>query len=77
MKFINKRKNFNCPFEKVEFGEVFTPSDGNYFYLRIEGDDCKDEDENTVNAVDLSSGQLVYFRDNERVQVVDATLVVE
>ena len=77
MKFIDERKAPEGLFEDVDFGEVFATQKEKTFYLRIAGDDCKSDGYFSVNAIDLSSGQLVYFNDDEKAQVVKATLIIE
>ena len=77
MEFIDERNALESLFQDVDFGEVFSAQKEKTFYLRIEGNDCRDDEYNAVNAVDLSCGQLVYFENDENVQLVNATLVIK
>lgn len=77
MNFIDERETFEIPFEEINYGEVFEIKNKKTFYLRIEGENCKDDGRCTVNAIDLLSGQLVYFKNDEGVQIVNTTLVIK
>ena len=64
---ITNTRNKSCFFEELHYGEVFT-FDGLYYMKVIEDSD--------INAVDLDSGELCYFREGDVVIPVEAELII-
>lgn len=65
---IDKRTERTIKFENVKCGEMFYDSENEIFCLRIQ--ECWDNDEDLVNAVDIVDGQLMsYMPENDVVSV--------
>lgn len=73
MEIIDKRKS-SVKFETVKHGEIFD-SNG-YFYMKTTCSYC-DESGDYDNAVNIESGELIYFKDDDIVMPVKCKLVIE
>lgn len=70
MKIENKRKNFCTPIVDIEFGEIFRHN-GSIFIKTDE------EDDNGWCCVDLVTGEISVFYNDEEVEILNGILIIE
>ena len=73
MEIIDRRKS-SVKFETVKQGEVFEFN--GYFYMKTSSSYCDDSGDYD-NVVNLESGELIYFEDNDIIMPVNCKLVIE
>lgn len=70
MKIENKTKTFYTPIEDIEFGEIFR-HDSSIFMKTDE------EDDGGWLCVDLVTGEISVFYNNDAVEILNGTLTIE
>ena len=66
MQESDNRKNKTVPFKNIKVGDTFFDSENENYAMRIV--DCEDAD-GCVNAVDLETGSLLFY-ENEEVESI-------
>ena len=66
MQVSDNRKNKTVPFKNIKVGDTFFDSENENYAMRIV--DCEDAD-GCVNAVDLETGSLLFY-ENEEVESI-------
>ena len=67
MQVCDNRKNKTVPFKSVKVGDTFFDAENGIYGMRIV--ECEDED-GCVNAVDLQTGSLFFYADDEEVEPI-------
>jgi hypothetical protein len=67
MQVYDNRKVKTIPFKGVAVGDTFFDSENGNYAMRIA--DCEDA-EGSVNAIDLQTGSLLFYEDEEEVEPI-------
>lgn len=63
MQVCDNRKNKTVPFKNIKIGDTFFDSENETYAMRIEN--YENYENGCVNAVDLQTGNLLYYEDEE------------
>ena len=73
MSLFDKRKENTQPFRGIKIGETFFDTDNEYHAMKIIS--CENDD-GCVNAINLETGEGLFYEDNEEVVATKARVEI-